>query len=472
MKDCRHIFYTPEKQYPGMPHGEMCGDIMPFYWEGRYICIFLYKYCIYAVETKDFVEYSSCRLVLQNGTPDEQDWHAATGSVCYHEGLFYFYYTGFCEGNRGVEGKYEQAILRATSKDLLHWEKDTSFFFAPDERYYEKPHWRDPHVFWNDELDSYCMLITACEKNGAHMRNGCSAVYQSKDILNWKHYKTIYAPRTFVTHECHDCFQIGEWWYLTFSNYSRQWETRYRKSKSFEGPWELPESDDMLDGRHLYAAKTVSNGSERYLVGWQAIRKDCSDEGKLVWGGNIVVHELIQKSNGDLGVRMPTAIYKSFQTACCLETVKMQGQWENQPQISGNVQDGFGWVQLGKMEEECLIDTVLSWESGTRAVGVMFHVDGAMMAEWCQLRLEITHGKFILDRYNKIDGDQFFIEERPIQYQDNRARIQIIVSGNIIVAYVDDVALCSRCYDVSVGYAGVFVEYGTVRAEEFSILRR
>ena len=54
MNGCNYIFYTPEYQYAGMPHGEMCGDLMPFYDNGVYTFLYLYKYCIYAVETKDF----------------------------------------------------------------------------------------------------------------------------------------------------------------------------------------------------------------------------------------------------------------------------------------------------------------------------------------------------------------------------------------------------------------------------------
>lgn len=41
MKGNYNIFYTPEKQYPGMPHGEMCGDFMPFFWKGTYY-LFIY----------------------------------------------------------------------------------------------------------------------------------------------------------------------------------------------------------------------------------------------------------------------------------------------------------------------------------------------------------------------------------------------------------------------------------------------
>lgn len=41
MKGCNFIFYTPEYQYEGMPHGEMCGDLMPFYENGVYTFIYL-----------------------------------------------------------------------------------------------------------------------------------------------------------------------------------------------------------------------------------------------------------------------------------------------------------------------------------------------------------------------------------------------------------------------------------------------
>ena len=101
MKGQYNIFYTPEKQYPGMPHGEMCGDFMPFYKDGTFYLFYLYKNCVYAVETSDFVSFGEPYLVLQNGSPDDQDWHIGTGSVFEHDGIFYFHYTGFCEGKAG-----------------------------------------------------------------------------------------------------------------------------------------------------------------------------------------------------------------------------------------------------------------------------------------------------------------------------------------------------------------------------------
>lgn len=462
MKGNYNIFYTPEKQYPGMPHGEMCGDFMPFYKDGIFYLFYLYKYCVYAVETRDFVSFGEPYLVLQNGSPDDQDWHIGTGSVFERDGVFYFHYTGFCEGNAGIEGKNQQVIMRALSRDMKTWEKDPSFFFRPDTRFYGNLHWRDPHVFWNEELQKVCMLITAEEKDGAYLRGGCTAVYVTEDMNSWEHYKTLYAPRTFITHECHDCFKMGEHWYLSFSNYSRWWETRYRIADRFDGPWRVPSADDMFDGREYYAAKSVTDGKKRYMIGWQSIRQDCKDSGRHVWGGNLLVHELLVREDGTLGVKLPETIENAFSVSLPLHPKSRQGsQTICNDEVCVEAEEGFGWSQLAPLPETCLFDAVISWENGTEAAGIMIHTDPDLQ-KWCQLRLEFHHGKIVMDRYNRVDGDQSYQDERPITFHKNTARIKLVVSGNIMLAYVDDVALAARCYEIGTGDIGIFVEYGKI----------
>ena len=471
MKGCNFIFYTPEYQYEGMPHGEMCGDLMPFYENGVYTFIYLYKYCIYAVETKDVVHYDNFRIVLQNGTPQEQDWHAATGSVCKCKDQYYFYYTGFCEGNRGKEGKYEQAILRAVSRDMISWEKDKEFMFCPDEEHFAGRHWRDPHVFWNKALGKYSMLVTACEKDGEENRSGCTAVYVSDDILNWEYYNTICSPGIYPTLECQDCFEINGKWYLTYSSYEKQWETKYKVADAFEGPWITPAWDDKFDGRDFYAAKTVFDGKHRYLVGWQSIRKDCKNDSPYVWGGNVVVHELVQRKNGELGVKMPDTIRQAFTSPLERNVVVKRGEWDTGKIISGKAAAGFGLIELSPMKNVCLIKATLKWTKDTHAVGIMFHIDGEKMEQWCQLRLELSHNRIALEKSGKTEKDQFFDEERPIHFrEDQYAEITVLTSNDIIVVYVDDVALCGRCYNYSVGNAGVFVEYGEFQVKKFEVL--
>ena len=460
MQGCNYIFYTPEYQYPEMPHGEMCGDLMPYYHDGIYTFMFLYKYCIYAVDTADFVNYYNFRLILRNGTPEEQDWHAATGSVCKKDNLYYFYYTGFCEGNRNKKGKYEQAILRAMSRDFIHWEKDRSFCFLPDTEHFAGRHWRDPYVFFNEEIQKYCMLVTACEKNGAIQRSGCTAVYVSDDILCWKYYDTPLCSHIYPTQECQDYFRLGDRRYLIFSTYEKQWETRYRISEKLEGPWAVPAFDDRLEGRDYYAAKTVSDGTHRYLVGWQAIRKDCSNQGRYVWGGNVVVHELIAREDGTLGTIMPKMIREEFTDLIA-----------DNAGIIVTSQDGFLCSKMFRMENVSLIHAVLRWEEGTYTAGIMFHVNGEHMENWCQLRLELTHGKIVLEHSGKTELDQFFEEERPVQFRGNEADISILTSNDTIIIYVNDTALSGRCYGMEPGMAGVFAEFGKVEAEAFQVFR-
>lgn len=472
MKENLNIFYTPEKQYPGMPHGEMCGDFMPFFKNGTFYLFYLYKCCIYAVETKDFVSFGKPYLVLRNGSPDDQDWHIGTGSVFEYKGIFYFHYTGFCEANTGIEGKNQQVIMRAVSRDMKTWEKDSSFFFRPDTRYYGNLHWRDPHVFWNEELQKICMLITAEEKEGAYLRRGCTAVYTTEDMDSWEHYKTLYAPRTFITHECHDCFQMGNQWYLSFSNYSRWWETRYRIAEHFNGPWKVPSMDDMFDGREYYAAKSVTDGNKRYMVGWQSIREGCRDSGRHVWGGNLLVHELVKRKDGTLGVKLPETIEHSFDSPLSLKPEIRQGTCDIQSgRFCLESEDGFGWIQLASLPETCMFEVSLSWNEGTEAAGIMIHTDPDLN-QWCQLRLEFHHGKIVMDRYNRMDGDQSYQDERPIVFRDNTVRIKLVISGNIMVAYVEDVALTTRCYEIETGDIGIFVEYGKIMCGEVSLKKQ
>ena len=461
MSGNRNIFYTPENQYPGMPHGEMCGDFMPFYHDGVFYLFYLYKYCVYAVETRDFVSFGDPYPVLTNGSPEEQDWHIGTGSVFEGEGIFWFYYTGFNEGNAGAEGKNVQVILRAHSSDLKNWEKDRGFFFKPDSAFYGNLHWRDPHVFRNEEIGKYCMLITAEEKEGAHQRRGCTALYVSDDGKNWTHERTLYAPRTYITHECHDCFRMGDRWYLTFSNYSRWWETRYRTAERFEGPWKMPQADDMFDGREYYAAKSVSDGKKRYMVGWESNREGCRDSGKHLWGGNLLVHALEVRGDGTLGVKLPETIERSFCREVRPDPEPMQGAFsQSDEKLTLTSEDGFGWAKLFALPETCLFEAKISWTEGTEAVGLMIHTD-PNLEKWCQLRLEIRRGRILMDRYNRVDGDQSYLDERPIGFQNDSARVKLVVSGNIMLVYVDDVALTSRCYEIGSGDLGIFAEYGT-----------
>ena len=46
------------------------------------------------------------------------------------------------------------------------------------------------------------------------------------------------------------------------------------------------------------------------------------------------------------------------------------------------------------------------------------------------------------------------------------------MSGNIMLVYVDDVALVSRCYEIETGSIGIFAEYGKISCTNMELLKQ
>lgn len=462
----RMYFYTPRKQYPGIPRGDMCGDFMPYFRENMFYLFYLHKESIWCVQTADFLHYSSPYLVVARGGDDDQDWHVGTGCVIEYSGLFYLFYTGFRRSETVTPQKHEQVIMRAVSRDLYHWTKDPDFFMVPDQEHVDDGHWRDPDVFWNGDMGCFCMVVTSNEKTGAFQRKGCTALYVSDNVTDWKFKKIIYAPRKYIAHECHDAFKMGEKWYLIFSNFNKWWETRYRISDQLEGGWHMPPGgDDLLDGRQFYAAKTVLAGEKRYLAGWHSVKEGCTDSGKCIWGGTLQVYELIQRADGTLGVKPVEQIEKSFAKPVPLYFEPRQGEWKQKKWIEGTSETGFGWCGIGKLPETVLFETDVTYREGTEAAGLMLHVSDEKLSRWCQLRLDISKNMVSFDRFNRADGDQSYEETRPFTFTGQSVHVKVIMSGEILSMFVNDVALSSRCYACQAGSIGLFVEDGSARFE-------
>ena len=63
------------------------------------------------------------------------------------------------------------------------------------------------------------------------------------------------------------------------------------------------------------------------------------------------------------------------------------------------------------------------------------------------------------------------MDERRIQFNKNEATVLLLVSGNIMLAYINDTALTTRCYSVSDGGIGIFVECGEMRWTKLALLK-
>lgn len=90
------------------------------------------------------------------------------------------------------------------------------------------------------------MLLASRVTNRGDLRGGCIALCKSEDLINWTYEKPFYDPKMYITMECPELFKMGEYWYLVFSTFSDQFTTHYRISKNWNGPWEIPDDDVLI----------------------------------------------------------------------------------------------------------------------------------------------------------------------------------------------------------------------------------
>ena len=466
------FFYKPEDGW--------AADFIPFFWDGEFHLFYLKDYrdvetCgegtpWFHIATQDFCNFTDYGLALPRGTRDEPDLYVFTGSVIEADGLFHIFYTGHNPHFRD-QGKPIQGVMHAVSEDLVNWQKvpeDT--FFAPGDMY--EPHdWRDPFVFWNPEADEYWMLLAARVKDGLSRRRGCTAVCTSTDLKHWHPQGPLYSPGLYYTHECPDLFRMGDWWYLIFSEFSEASVTRYRMSRSLQGPWLTPVVD-TFDGRAFYAAKTASDGQRRFLFGWNPTREGQKDSGHWQWGGSLVVHELFQQEDGTLGVREPESVRRAFDRSRPISFTPVYGACESDTnRVTVQGPEGFACVSGGPLPQTCRLSAQVSWAQDTRALGVMLRT-GEDSESGYFIRLEPPRNRLVFDRWPRRGDYPFAPElERPVALSGAKPiDLTILVDGSICEVYVDHrIAMSTRMYDHAAGGWGCFVMQGEATFEAVAL---
>jgi beta-fructofuranosidase len=464
------FFYKPENAWSA--------DYIPFAENSRFHLFYLLDWRDraghgegtpwYQISTSDFVHFDEHGCMLARGTETEQDLYVFTGSVVRANGLYHIFYTGHNPHLRAA-GKPEQAVMHAISQDLLTWQKaPEDSFFAPNVGY--EPHdWRDPFVFWNEERQEYWMLLAARLQRAPSRQRGCTALCASKDLKHWQVRDPLWAPDLYFTHECPDLFRMGEWWYLIFSEFSDTHQTRYRMSRTLAGPW-LAAADDAFDTRAYYAAKSAADGERRLLFGWNATREDESDEGRWQWGGNLVVHELVQQPDGTLTTKVPQEVAAHFATPVELTIEPQMGMWQvDATQLAVQATAAFAWSRLGPMPSTCRLATTITFAPDTAAFGLLLRAD-ATLDHYYQVRLEPSRQRVVFDRWPR-PGDQPVMLERPLHLQAGEpVRVQVFADETIFEIYVDDkVALSTRGYAHRSGDWGIYVNQGAATFTEMAI---
>ncbi|MGN1347179.1 MAG: GH32 C-terminal domain-containing protein, partial [Eubacteriales bacterium] len=428
------IFYKPQVG--------VTADFIPFYDNGKFHLFYLKDFRDiekygegtpwYQIATDDFIHFDDLGEAIPRGKADEQDLFIFTGSVIKAEGCYHIFYTAH-NHHMAEKGIPVQAIAHAVSDDLVHWEKkpEDMFYISPDK--YEVNDFRDPFVFYNEEKGMYSMLLVSRRKDSGYPA-GFTAEYRSKDLKTWTDCGPFWEPHQYHTHECPDLFRIGDWWYLVYSEYSDRRLTRYVMSRSLEGPWLIPD-DDAFDGTGFYAAKTASNGKERYIFGWIATKWNEEDHGGWMWGGNLGVHQLVQNPDGTLSCKIP-------------ETLKALGtkKEEISSPVKVSCMDGKAQAHLFDDDGKAYrLDAKIMFDEKVRQFGISFS-GSAEDKRGYKYEFFPKRGKVDFACISPLETGRDM--ERPIELTPGTpVNISLIVDGSICVLYVNDrVALSSRLY--------------------------
>lgn len=499
-------YYKPTVGYVGDPmpfFDPVAGDFKVLYLqdfrpnpEGTY-------HPIWGVSTKDAAHYTSLGELVSCGTKKSQDAAIGTGSTIYDEAskLYYTFYTGNKYLPTGDESA--QAVMVATSSDFKTWTKDRTFLLKGQDFGYDKNDFRDPFVFKGDD-GKFHMLIST-KKGG----KGSLAEFVSDDLKNWTDNGVFMTMMWDRFYECPDLFKMGDYWYLVYSEiHHAVRRVQYFKGRTLDelkactandvARW--PDAHEgFLDSRGLYAGKTASDGTNRYLWGWCPTRsgKDNTAVGaspaEPEWAGNLVCYKLIQHEDGTLTLGEVEAISNKYNKVCEVEVKDQNGMSVvERKDAEGNlIRDEKG---------EVIKDTILSGDNAYMLLSrlgshnkISFTVTTSN--EWDKFGISMVRGSdskkyytMVVNPENEnnrkvnfeeqgVEGKGFiagidgYVFARPA---DNVYNITIYTDNSICVMYINDVCsytnriygIQKNCWSIN-SYNGANVKISNLKISQY-----
>lgn len=442
------------------------GDVMPFYDNGKFNLFFLHDaksktggqgyHDIHNFQTADFANYSYKGRRISYGTVSDPDFAVGTGSVIKSGSTYYFYYTGNNANSGYLENNPRESILLAKSTDLMVWTKDKTFKMTAPSGYYNYE-FRDPQVFFNADEGKYWMLVSAQTADRKAVILKFTATDLSKN--QWSAEAPLYTTSpedNYIMMECPDIFRMGNYWYLIFSeNWSTSTGTHYRYAATLNGVWTKPQND-RIDGSYFYGGKTVSNGKDRFIVGWSARRDPENNSSDKQWAGNIVTHKLVQNSNGTLGVTSPQDYSSIFTTAATLQNTTNTGSVNNSnDSYSLGTTSATYFGNLANAEK-----ITFKYKPGSGKSGLVFSKDPASASE---MRIVFNVAGQKLEAYRVNNGAEELVNTFPAGLNSGETyNISMIISNNVCAMYINDnVAFTNRIYNIAGNRWGFFNEQGT-----------
>lgn len=456
------MFYKPS-------HGWV-GDAMPYFENGVFHVFYLQDtrpapatfHPWYKATTSDFLTYKDDGEMIACGADNSQEDALGTGGVFKHNGTYYAFYTA-----HNADLDPHEMIYLATSKDLNTWEKQTSFAFgAPNG--YDRDEFRDPIII--EEDGSFKMLLSTRADVGGGDWKGVIAQFTSTDLLNWSVDTAnpfFYVDSNEFMVECPDVFVEGDYQYLIYSGInSRLVHYKYRKIGTKE--WQSP-TNNALDGIMYYAAKTASNGADRYLFGWVPTRVDNNDYSNLSWGGSLLVHQIKQNQDGTLSVVINNAIDKHIVKETELKVTGSKNVHQQGNAYSLKTESDY--VTFGRLTGITKINLNIKPTTSTQ-FGVEFGASGNRREAYT-LQFDTEKKKIELNKVLRLDNINQNITSVDLSLSNsNEYSVTILVENSICALYVNQkLAFTSRIYLMNQNAWGIYSNNGEIEFSDIKIFK-
>ena len=247
--------------------------------------------------SKDLIIWELLQDALEPGEPGSWDDLATwTGSIIKKDEIWYMYYTGVSQEEKGLI----QRIGLATSTDLVSWERyDNNPIIEADPKWYEildmnlwhDQAWRDPFVFRFE--DFYYVFITARVNTGNPDERGVIALAKSKDLIEWEVLPPISAPGDFGQLEVPQLIKYENKNFVVFSTAIETTSEQKKNSSKLEdittgvfyltnnseSPLDkycLPKNYQLLSDKFgsLYSGKLIFINNQQYIIGFHNYNSD------------------------------------------------------------------------------------------------------------------------------------------------------------------------------------------------------
>jgi|GEM_PF-944896 len=486
----------PPARFHYQPNGAIFGDPIPFHHGGCWHVFYLHRAIdsagAFPVESVvEWYHLASRDLVHWEELPpallvDEDDRVIATGSIVEKDGVFHAFYT---TANRTDKGPGLASVRVATSRDLLTWTKQPGEPLLLLKRdvpalgtYESNPHFRDPHVFWNPQAEEWWLAIAAQQKlDPAYSYAGAVALATSKDLRKWTlRREPMLASREGPASECPDVFPFGKGWALVYYTDT----TRIRLAETLNGPWRRP-ANDAPWGLHLHAAKTMSDGNRRILIGF--IPRVSADFAEPEYGGVMALpRELYADENGQPAVRLVPEVM----AACRDDATAGQGARVFVPAKPDPVSVTDSALTLGPKAGQSALATWTTAPADYFLTTDLTLSDGASLTlllrrnqkakqpgsgprvsldDSYALTIDARNQVVTLRRHDGWNRMPYLRSQTVALPTDRPVKLHLMLHGNVLEAFVDDRISLSARVQLPTGGLALLARDGTVQLHKLRI---